>query len=221
MTSLCVTTRSTVLQEFKPAFAFSFFVHAFVQFVRIGSAPVGNSTAVHCKAKEPSVLVAIKTLKGLPVLRMPRRSVAEVSVPFVFQQGQVAVASNGDLIGTLQEYLPVHLGPKLTFCLFPLKDWSGFNLDLPAWSKLSLRRLFKDLVGPLVFGKFGSDLFMAFQRGPRPFGVSQIQNCGGADINHNDICGACAFQSNRALQIVNIGFGAGQTGKPQKGEGNE
>ncbi|SDR45136.1 hypothetical protein SAMN04515695_5509 [Pseudovibrio sp. Tun.PSC04-5.I4] len=220
MTSLCVTTRSTILQEFKQAFAFSFFVHALVKFARIGSAPVGNGTAVHSKAKDPSVLVAIVSLKGFPVLRMPRRSVAELAVPFVFQQGQVVVAGNGGLIGTLQKHLPVHLGAKLSFCLRLLKNRNTLTRHFPSWFELGFRRLFKGLVGPLVFYKFGSDLFMAFQSGPRPFGVGQIQNSGGVHTIHN-VCGAIAFQNNRSLQIVNIGFGMGQTGKPQKGESNE
>ncbi|KZK84210.1 hypothetical protein PsAD46_03470 [Pseudovibrio sp. Ad46] len=214
------THSSVALQEFKPAFTFSLFVHTLVKLVRIGSAPIGNAAPFHYNAKKTGVPVAVKALKGCPVLCMPWRGVGEISIPFVFEQGQIAVTGNGVLIGALHKYLPIHLSTKFSTRLCPLVELVVFFQLFPARCKLNLRCLLKGFVGALVFGKLFRDLRVVGQIVPGPFGIVGVQNSRGVHAVHN-VGGALTFKNNGALQMIDVGFGLSCTHNPQDGECHE
>ncbi|KZK98947.1 hypothetical protein PsAD5_01570 [Pseudovibrio sp. Ad5] len=220
MTSQTFTLSSIALQEFKPAFAFQPLITNLFPCARIGPVPVGNGATVHDKAKNAGVPVAVKALKGFPVLCMPRGSARNISIPCHFQQSQITVPGNGVLIRALYKYLPVHLSAKFSSGLSPLIVWNTHVLDLPARFELDLRRLFKGFVGALVFGKLGRNIGWALQVVPGPLDVSQIKEAG-VFYPIKNIGGALPFENNGTLQMIEIGRSLGRTHKPQKGEGYE
>ncbi|KZL20423.1 hypothetical protein PsAD2_01466 [Pseudovibrio axinellae] len=220
MTSLTFTHCSVALQEFKPAFAFQPLITNLFPRARIGPVPVGNGAAVHDKAKNAGMPVAVKAFKGFPVFCMPRGSARNISIPCHFQQDQITVAGNGVLIRALHKYLPVHLSAKFSSGLSPLIVWNTHVFDLPARFELGLRRLFKGFVGALVFGKLGRNIGWALQVAPGPLGVSQIKEAG-VFYPIKNIGGALTFKNNGALQMIGIGRCLSRTYKSDKGEGHE
>ena len=220
MTSLAQSQTLVGLQELKPAFAFPFVVYPFVKLECIGPAPVGNGTSFHGNTKASSVFVTIKALKGFPVFRIPRGSLGKLSIPFVFEQSQVAITGNGVLIRALQKHFPIHLSAKFSSYFRRAEKWNCFFLGLPARSKLSFSCFFEGSVSCFVFGKLFRHLCVTGQIVPGPLGIFRVQDSRRIHAVHN-VGGPLTLKNNGPLQMIDIGRGLNRTNKTQNGERDE